>query len=246
MVPELFSSCFTIIALRLDDEEERVGSALTGWLPGSGLDVNKDGFIKGEVVRVLRALVPGLADVLLVGEVVGRSEAPFFAVWSSLGAAFFWLAGEPFGAGSFDGSALGLVESPLGRAELFFPGLVCISEELPVALGRLIMMGVDFLVSVVFSPSGGVSAGVDDLDLEDWRDFRRGWGGDFTSKWPCFLSPSRDDEIPHEVTLLSAASGTNVRGLWSGREWLLVGPGGGRGKMGEAEEDVKSLSLLCS
>ena len=66
MVPELFSSCFTIIALRLDDEEERVGSALTGWLPGSGLDVNKDGFIKGEVVRVLRALVPGLADVLLI------------------------------------------------------------------------------------------------------------------------------------------------------------------------------------
>lgn len=178
----------------MDDEEERVGSALTGWLPGSGLDVNEDGFIKGVVVRLLTALVPGLVDVLLVhvGGIVGRSETTFFAVWSSLGAAFFWLVGELFDASSFSGSALELVESPLGRAELFFPGLVCISKELPVALGRLIMMGVDFLVSVVFSPSGGVSAGVDDLDLEDWRDsdFRRGWGGDFTRKCSCFFSPS--------------------------------------------------------
>ena len=128
----------------MDDEEGRVGSVLTGWLPGRDLDVNKDGFIKGEVAGLLTALVPGLAGVLLVGEVVGRSET---AVWSSQGVA----------------------ESPLGEVEFFFPGagVVCISEEVPVALGRLIMMGVDFLVSV-FSPSGGVRVGVEDLDLEDW------------------------------------------------------------------------------
>lgn len=150
----------------MDNEEGRVGSVLTGWLPGRDLDVNKDGFIKGEVAGLLTALVPGLAGVLLVGEVVGRSET---AVWSSLGAAFFWLAAEALGACSCCGSALGVVESPLGEVEFFFPGtgVVCISEEVPVALGRLIMMGVDFLVSV-FSPSGGVRVGVEDLDLEDW------------------------------------------------------------------------------